>query len=60
MIKENVRIGFISNDSNFDWQSVIEKEPGYEFVSSRNIENNENPNWPKWSIIIDYKRNKSK
>jgi hypothetical protein len=60
MSRENIGIGFRSDDPNFDWQSVIEKQPGYEFVRSRIIENNENPNWPKWTIIIDYKRNKIK
>ena len=58
MIKENVRKSFRSEDQNFNWKSVINTEPGYEFIDSQKIENKENPNWPKWTIIIDYKRNK--
>jgi hypothetical protein len=58
MIKENVRKSFRSDDQNFNWQSAVNIEPGYEFIGSQKIENKENPNWPKWTIIIDYKRNK--
>jgi len=58
MTKENVRVGFRSDNPNFNWVSTLENEPGYEFMNSRKIENKENPNWPKWTIIIDYKRNK--
>jgi hypothetical protein len=58
MNKELVRVGFRSDDLNFDWQSAIGNSPGYEFVNTMKIENKENMNWPKWTIIVDYKRNK--
>ena len=57
MSKENVRVLFSVDDLNYDWESVINKENGYEFVSSKTLENQTNQNWPKWSIIINYKRN---
>ena len=56
---ELVRAGMRSDDENFDWQSVINTQSGYEFIGSQKIENKENSNWPKWTIIIDYKRNKN-
>ena len=59
MNSELVRVGFRSDDPNFDWQSVIGRDPGYEFMNSMKIENKKNSNWPKWTIIIDYKRNKN-
>ena len=59
MIKENVRKSFRSDDQNFNWQSVVDIESGYEFIDCIKIKNEENSNWPKWTIIIDYKRNKN-
>lgn len=59
MSKENVRVLFSVDDLNYDWESVINKENGYEFVSSKTLENQTNQNWPKWSIIINYKRNRN-
>jgi hypothetical protein len=59
MNSELVRVSFRSNEQDFDWQSVISTQSGYGFISSQKIENTENPNWPKWTIIIDYKRNKN-
>jgi hypothetical protein len=60
MNSELVRVSFRSNEQDFDWQSTINTQPGYEFIGSQKIENKENTNWPKWAIIIDYKRNKNK
>jgi len=59
MNKELVRVGMRSDDRNFDWESMVNTQPGYEFIFSQKIENKENSNWPKWAIIIDYKRNKN-
>jgi hypothetical protein len=59
MMKESVRKSFRSDDHNFNWQDAVNIEPGYEFIDSVKIENTDNPNWPKWTIIIDYKRNKN-
>jgi len=53
---ENVRVLFRTNDPTYDWESIINKQNGYEFISSQRIENLTNTNWPKWSIIVDYKR----
>ena len=57
-IKENVRVLFSVEDSNYDFASVLNNEGGYEFISCESIENVTNSNWPKWSIIINYKRYK--
>ncbi len=59
MDKETVRVSFRENNHNFDWQTVVNTQSGYEFIGSQKIENKENSNWPKWTIIIDYKRNKN-
>lgn len=59
MNKELVRVGMRSDDRNFDWESIICTQSGYEFISSEKIENKVNSNWPRWTIIIDYKRNKN-
>ena len=56
-IKEQVRISFSSDDKDYDFESVLNTQSGYEFVSCEKIENLTNPNWPKWSIIVNYKRN---
>jgi hypothetical protein len=57
MSKENVRVLFSVDDPNYDWESAISKQNGYEFISHEKLENQSNKNWPKWSIIINYKRN---
>lgn len=57
-IKENIRVVFRSDDSNYDWMSEISKQPGFEFMTCSKISNSENVNWPKWTFIVDYKRNK--
>ena len=57
-IKETVRVLFSVEDSNYDFASVLNNEGGYEFISCESIENVTNSNWPKWSIIINYKRYK--
>jgi len=54
--RENVRVLFRADDFDYDWESAISGEPGYELVDCRKIENTSNVNWPKWSIIVDYKR----
>jgi hypothetical protein len=59
MSSELVGVSFRSDDRNFDWQSVVNTQSGYEFIGSKKIENRENPNWPKWTIIINYKINKN-
>lgn len=48
------RILFRSNDENYDWASVVSKNRGYELVGFQQIENTENPRWPKWSFVITY------
>jgi hypothetical protein len=53
---ENVRVLFRTNDPTYDWESIVNKQKGYEFIGSQRIENLTNANWPKWSIIVDYKR----
>jgi hypothetical protein len=58
MKQENVRILLRVDDSNYDWQSSISGEPGYELMNCEKIENVSNSKWPKWSIIVDYKRYK--
>jgi hypothetical protein len=58
MKQENVRILLRVDDSNYDWQSSISGEPGYELVNCEKIKNVSNSKWPKWSIIVDYKRYK--
>ena len=57
-IKEQVRILFSVEDLKFDFESILKKEMGYEFVSYETHENTTNSNWPKWSIIVNYKRYK--
>ena len=58
VIKERVRVVFRSDDSNYDWSTEVSKQPGYELLTCSKIHNKENPKWPKWTFIIDYKRNK--
>ena len=55
-MKTCVTVLFRSNDENYDWSSVLSKEPGYEFLKLQKIENADNPRWPKWSFIITYKK----
>ncbi len=57
MQKELTTILFRVEDMMYDWESIVNSDPGYEFVSCKKIENLSD-NWPKWSIIVDYKRNK--
>jgi hypothetical protein len=54
---ERVRVTFRSDDPDYDWMSEVSNQPGYEFLTCSKIANNENPKWPKWTFIIDYKRN---
>ena len=56
MNSELVKVSFRSDDRNFDWQSAVNTQSGYAFINSQEIENKKNPNWPKWTIIIDYKK----
>lgn len=57
-IKEHVRVSFSVEDSNYDFVSALNNESGYEFISCERIENVTNSSWPKWSIIVNYKRYK--
>jgi hypothetical protein len=58
VVKENIRVTFRANDPNYDWESGISGEPGYELINCQKIKNVTNSNWPEWSIVVDYKRNK--
>jgi hypothetical protein len=60
MDKERVRALFRTEDPNFDFESGIKSERGYELIGCKKVENLTNPNWPNWSIIVDYKRCKNK
>lgn len=55
-MKQRVTVMFRSDDPNYDWESTVSKDPGYEFISSQVIENTENPRWPRWSFVIKYHR----
>lgn len=54
---KTIRVLFRSDDPDYDWESALSKEPGYELVKCQKVENTINENWPKWSFIVDYKRN---
>lgn len=55
-IKEQVRVLFSVEDLKFDFESILNAEIGYEFISCETYENTTNSNWPRWSIIVNYRR----
>ena len=50
----NVTIGFSSDEENYNWREVLEKNNGFRLISEKVIENISNPNFPKWNFIINY------
>lgn len=63
MTKESIRseivtICFRSDDKYFDFNSILKNENVYVFLNKKIIKNNTNNNYPKFTYIINYLRNK--
>jgi hypothetical protein len=56
--KELVRVSFSCNNECFDFENVLKKNKGYSFLNHKIIENNINSNYPKFTHIVDYLRDK--